>query len=64
MFFILTKINYAMIDILWTLFTYNNEGGSCDGGLWQALTKAIIDYIYNFNDKPLYMYSGQTMFFV
>ncbi len=61
MFFIPTKINYTMINILCTLyilctlFPYKNEGGSCDSGHSQAL-KVIIDlYIYNFHDKPLYI---------
>ncbi len=42
MFFIPIKINHIIINILFTLFTYKDEGGSCDSGLWQALTKVII----------------------
>ncbi len=43
-----------MINILCTLLIYKDEGGSCDSGLRQALTKVILDlYIYNFHDKLL-----------
>ncbi len=48
------------LNILCTLLIYKDEGGSCDGGFWQALTKVILDfYINNFHDKLLYMYYGQ-----
>ncbi len=34
MFFIPTKIKNAMINIVCTIFTYKDEGGSCDSDLW------------------------------
>ncbi len=43
MFFFPIKINHVIINILCTLFTYKDEGGSCDSGLRQALTKVILD---------------------
>ncbi len=43
MFFFPIKINHVIINILFTLFTYKDEGGCCDSGLWQALTKVILD---------------------
>ncbi len=43
MFFFPIKINQVIIIILGNLFTYKDEGGSCDSSLWQALTKVILD---------------------
>ncbi len=46
----------AKINILCTIFTYKDDGDSCDSGLWQALIKVILDiYIYKFHYKPLYI---------
>ncbi len=48
--------NLQMWETCCTIFTYKDEGGSCDSGLWQALTQVIIDiYIYNFHCKSLYI---------
>ncbi len=56
-FVIPVKIKNTMINILCTIFTYKDEGGSCDNGLWQVLTKVtIVLYIHNFHIKPLYIY--------
>ncbi len=66
MFFILTKIKNAMINILCINFTYKDDIGSCDRSLWQALIKVILDlYFYNFHYKPLciYIYYGQVNIF-
>ncbi len=43
MFFFPIEINPVIINILCTLFTYKDEGGSYDSRLWQALTKVILD---------------------
>ncbi len=51
-------------NILCTLFTYKDEGGSCDSSLWQTSTKVMLDlYIYNFHYKPLYI-SGYIYIYI
>ncbi len=41
-----TKITNTVINILCTIFNYKGEGGSCDSGLWQTLTKVILASIF------------------
>ncbi len=57
MFFILTKIKNAMINMLYTIFTYKDKGGYIDSSLGEALTTEVfLDlYIHNFHYKPLYI---------
>ncbi len=43
MFFFPIKINHTITNILCTLFTHKDEGGSCDSSRWQAITKVILD---------------------
>ncbi len=49
LFFFPTKINYATINIPYAVSIYKDEGGYCDSGIWQALTKVILDLLYLIN---------------